>query len=615
MSAARNLVPFQLPGEAAGAAMLPALPAGRTGATGDAPARAALIDSADQEQAEERLAIIQPLLDFDADPHRFAKSKSQLVRSICAERGIGRATLFRWQEAYREGGLPALADRQRSDKGRSRYFEANPRAAWVAAYLHLECRQSYRAVFEELSRRAGELELAELPHYDTVRSWLASVPPSLRAYALKGRREYTERCAPYLSRGYTDVEPNRIWVSDHAIHDVEVMNDCFPEAEWGMPIRLRFTCLLDFRARYVTGASWCWEGSSRSIATAMRRALLRYEPCEGFYCDNGKDYLKVAKGAVPAYLVDPSAIAGWHQRELVHIERTGILARLGIRVTHCIVHHPQSKHVERFFRTMHEQFDRRWHHHYTAGAPHLRPDATTAAMMLHRKLMKRGKAANSTHPPASVFIALATEWIEEYHNRPHSGRGMDGATPAEIFAMRPEGIVRADSDALALLLEEHDRRKVRECSVEIGRRRYIGFDQESLHTLHQLNDTSVVVAYDANDPDAVAILDDAGHLLTWAKAESYLRMDPADPETQAAIAQSMADRRHLEKETRNTLAVISRTARSLGAKTPVESMAERAAIIPAVESLLTHRTPKPKPSADAQAPASAAEIAANFWRS
>jgi hypothetical protein len=573
--------------------------------------RALLVNSADEQCALERLAILRPLLDFEDDPALFAQSKNQIVATLCTKNRLCRRTIFDWQRRYREGGLAALADRQRADKGKSRWFGANQQAAWVAAYLHLECRQSYRAVHEALVENRELLELADLPHYDTVRSWLGSMPRCLRAYALKGRRVYQERMAPYVSRGYADVASNQIWVSDHAIHDVEVMNDCFPEAEWGAPLRLRFTCLLDFRSRYVVGSSWCWEGSSHSIATALRRAIGVHGACQHFYCDNGKDYLRVAKGAVPAYLIDPEEVRGWHERELAQIERVGVLARLGIRVTHCIVRHPQSKHVERFFRTMHEQFDRRWHQHYTGGAPHLRPDATAAAMMLHRSLLKHGRAASSTHPPASAFIALCMEWIEEYNHRPHSGRGMDGRTPADVFAERSIEERSADPNALALLLEEHTRRRVRECSVELEKRRFTFFDDASRDTLHQLNDTSVVVAYDANDLDSVAILDDAGHFLTWAKPESYLRMDPADPETQRQIAQSMADRRHLEKQTRNALALISRTARAIGAKTPVEAMADRASLVPVIESALTHRSPKLKPASDAQAPASAADIAAS----
>jgi hypothetical protein len=631
MSAIRHLLPFRTAGaETTAISLSGALTGLQPGTSGELfPGRAALLGPAEQEQAEGRLAAIQPLLDYDVDPGRFAHlrltdgtsvtSKSLLAEHLSEKHGVSKRTLFGWQRTYREGGLPALADRQRSDKGRSRWFESNRNAAWVAAYLHLECRQSYRAVHEALVANSEALALAELPSYETVRAWLSSAPACLRAYALQGRRAYQERMAPYLSRGYTDVASNQIWVSDHALHDAEVLNDCFPELEFGAPMRLRITCLIDFRSRYVVGASWCPEGSSRSIATAMRRAIAQHGPCSHFYCDNGKDYLKVARGAVPAYLRDPEAIAGWSEREMARIERVGILARLGIRVTHCIVRHPQSKHVERFFRTMHEQFDRRWHQHYTGGAPHLRPDATSAAMMLHRKLARHGRVNESTHPPASLFIALAMGWIEEYHGRPHSGRGMEGATPAEIFAERP-AMSSTPVDALALLMEEQTRLKVRECAVEWtpvpkgGKRRFTFFDEASRDTLHMLNEQHVIVAYDPNDLDTVALLDESGHFLCWAKAEQYLRMDPADPGTQQQIADSMRDRRHLEKTTRNVIAEISRNARAIGARTPVESLAARTPLAPVIESALTHRSPKPQPSSDAKAPLTATEIAANFWR-
>ena len=47
------------------------------------------------------------------------------------------------------------------------------------------------------------------------------------------------------------------------------------------------------------GYSWCSEGSSHSITSALRRGVERYGPPESIYVDNGKDYLKVAKGAMP----------------------------------------------------------------------------------------------------------------------------------------------------------------------------------------------------------------------------------------------------------------------------------------------------------------------------
>jgi hypothetical protein len=587
-------------------------------------ARVKLPDPDDQAQAEERFSILEPILDFA--PERYAQlrladgravtSRSRMVLYQAETRGVAPRTLKLWLKRYRDGGFPALADKQRADKNTSRWFAQNPKAAALAAHLRLNCQQSYRVCYEAIVDDAELLGVTRLPSYDTVRNWLASAPPSLQTYALKGRRAYQERMAPYISRSYGDVFANQVWVSDHMIHDVEVMNDCFPEAPFGAPIRLRFTCLLDYRARYVVGASWAWEGSSRSIATAMRRAFAQHDPCEHFYCDNGKDYLKVAKGAQPAYLSDPAEIRGWHEQEMRQIEQQGILARLGIKVTHCIVRHPQSKHVERFFRTLHERFDKRFYQHYTGGASHLRPDATSAAMEMHRKLMKHGRVNESLHPPASIFIALCMAWIEEYHQTAHSGDGMDGRTPAEVFLSEqaPERKAqRPDNQSLALLLAEQTRRKVRECAIELNKRRYIHYDAVSRDILHELNDREVVVAYDPLDPEGVAILDDAGHFLCWARAEEKLGFNPADKEIQRRIGESMADRRHLEKAVRNTLDGISRAALANGARTPVEMLAERAKVSPVVEGALTHRAPKLKPEpADMSAPPTPAQAARMF---
>src|SRR5271157_624794 len=263
-----------------------------------------------EAQARERYAVIEPLIHFEreqrAAPHGQlhldlglklpdgtpVTTFTQMCLYLADKHKKGRATLLRWLARWREGGLPALADRTRSDKDTSRFFAKHPKAATLAAYLFLEQRQSVRAAHEAIQRDCLSLGITprELPDYETVRAFLKGPAFSepLKILAREGQRVYRERCAPYVSRGYTDVGSNEIWVSDHMIHDVEVQNDCFLDAEWGTPIRLCFTAILDFRARFVAGCSWAWEGSSRSITTALRRAVTAHGPAEVFYCDNGQ---------------------------------------------------------------------------------------------------------------------------------------------------------------------------------------------------------------------------------------------------------------------------------------------------------------------------------------
>jgi hypothetical protein len=513
------------------------------------------------------------------------------------------------QKFTKNGGLDGLRRKPREDAGRSRFFEDYPKAANHAAYVHLEQRQSARCAYEAIVRDHVQLDIPreDLPDYQTVRRWLKSIPPVYVTLAREGRRSYRERMSPYISRAYAE-NPNEIWVSDHMIHDVEAQNDCFLDAPVGAPIRLRFTCLLDFRARFVVGTSWCWEGSSDSIASALREAVGRYGPARMLYCDNGKDYLKVAKGAMPGYLRSEMEPAEWYAHEFERIENRGVLARLGMSVQHCIVRHPQSKHVERFFRTVHERFDKKFPT-YTGGSPATRPDFTADAMAQHRRLLRIGTPQRSRHPLASEVIRMCRAWIEEYHQRPQAGKGMDGRSPAQVFEERETRPI-PDQQVLALLLLERQRRKVRECAVTLNRGRYIGCDETGRAILHELNECDVLVAYDPLDTSEAAILNLNGDLLTFAKAESFLPQSPAAHE---AIAESMAERRRLEKQTASTILAIGDEARANGAVTEVEHLARRAQLMPmAVGDHITQRRVRIRPDDAATAPASAGDIAKGF---
>lgn len=590
------------------------------------PRRVALVDPEAAAQAEQRFQFVRLLLEYKATPQRFGAlrlldgspvtSFSRFVEYVSdtSQPSVSTPTLYRWLKRFERG--EDLADRQRRDKGQSRFFASYPKAAWLAAYLHLEERSSCRVAHEAIVRDAAMLEIPaeDLPTYETVRAWLRSMPPSLVVFARIGRKAYRERMAPYLRRSFSDVYANQVWVGDHMIHDVECANDCFDNVEWGAPVRIRFSAMLDYRSRNFVGASWCWEGSSRAIAACMRRGILKYGPPEHIYVDNGKDYRKVARGALPGYLAEsPLAPVDWWRSELDSIASSGFLARLGIAVTHCIPHHPQSKCVERAFRTVHERFDRCWPT-YTSGDPFTRPESTELAMMGHRRLMKAGRVAESNHPLASKFILAALAWLEEYSDTPHTGEGMDGATPRQIFEanLNPSQKPTPEPAALALLMADREKRGVRECAVTLKNRRYIPADQTGWAMMHAANETDVLVAYDAANLDNVAALDQDGNFLAWLEPEQLTRFAPFDKRTQQQIADSMATRKRLEKGNREALAVISRAARQNGAKTPLESLVTRLQL-PAGESgndLITQRKPRlapPEPQIQGLNPGDAAD--------
>ena len=124
-------------------------------------------------------------------------------------------------------------------------------------------------------------------------------------------------------------------------------------------------------------------------------------------------------------------------------------------------------------------------------------------------------------------------------------------------------------------MAEREQRLVREGAITFNKRRYVPVDQAGWATLHEYNEREILIAFDPGIPESADALDLDGFFLASLQAEQLLRFAPGDPATQAQIAESMATRRHLEKGTREAVALISQVARANGAQTPLEAMAGR----------------------------------------
>lgn len=548
-------------------------------------------------EAERRRQILEPILAM-SDPHhrhiyacgvplpdgsiRKITSQNQMVAFVIEQQRqqgtvLSERTLTRWLKAHKAEGTAGLQRKRREDAGQSRWFAQHPKAAALVAFLYLgdgvQQGLSVQACYDMLlaQRELADIDEDDLPHYHTVRAFLGAITPALKMYSRKGKEEFAGAMLPYLSRAYNEAA-NWCWVSDHMIADVEVMNDCFHGAPMGAPVRLRLTALLDYRARYLVGYTWAWEGTSASIADALRNAVLQHGPCELFYCDNGKDYLKVAKGSLPGYM-QPSSVeaADWYAREMARIDQTGVLARLGIQVTHCIVRHPQSKHVERFFRTVHETFCKLWST-YTGGKPSLRPDNTSALMAVHRRALRHGDLTQSHHPLASEFIAAFDNWLRMYHGKPQDGEGMDGRSPAQVFAQErnPNQRPKPSREELVPLLWDIKRVTVSESQVTVNGVQYAPTDAVQAQLMFHLNRRKVNVAYSQIDASCVAVLSDDNRLLTMLDRKTLVRMAPNDERTQAQIAAIQQQRGTLVRGVRDDRETVVRAGRQLGALHPLQ---------------------------------------------
>ena len=214
-------------------------------------------------------------------------------------------------------------------------------------------------------------------------------------------------------------------------------------------------------------------------------------------------------------------------------------------------------------------------------------------------MLKAGEVEGSPLPSASVYIAAFRAWVEqEYNQAPHSGKGMEGRSPNEVFDEHYPSDQRPQIDLaqVAHLFFDSAQRKVDSCGVLLDRTRYVGLTAEDDAALLMRTAEKVDVRYDRNDPNVAVALDGAGRLIARLRPE---RMLTQSAEAQPLIAQSMADRRRLQKSVTGLIRGVTQAVAQNGHKTERQHL-ELAAGLAAEPSstaltLITHRSPQPTP--------------------
>src|ERR1035441_8234385 len=187
---------------------------------------------------------------------------------------------------------------------------------------------------------------------------------------------------------------------------------------------------------------------------------------------------------------------------------------------------------------------------------------------------------------------------------------MNGRSPDQVFWEYPNPAQRPPFEPADLVrtFVERQRRKIRECSVTLEGRRYIGADSVAAHLLHDQAEQEVIVTYDSNDADNVAVLDMENNFLCWVKPEQLL---PHSAEAKPAIALAIAERRRLRNGTQDAIGEIPRLAAATGASTPLEIMERKARALPIdPRDFVSQR--RVRPDNLARAPLSSDEIARRF---
>ena len=434
------------------------------------------LSDADRLEASWRFGGIEALLDREKYHllHVQYPRMGELLPYLAKLHAVKVRTIYRWLDAWKAGGLPALVRKDRADKGMPKLLSAAARDLLIAlampqrgAYGALRVAEMWRVYCEELTwraahvgRRLGDFDRgkyagyvdtagmlapeAQLPQisYETFRVWFNRIPAMVRDLARSGNETYRNRHDILSHRNIAATMPMDYVVMDHRRLDVFCL---IKNRQGGWTLaRPWLTAALDMRTRKWLAWAIVETPSSDSIATVLKRVFIDHGVPAALYWDNGKDFIcEWFEGRKRANRKAPAV------GELDGTWR-GVLGTLDIAVHHAIIRNARAKLIEPNFDRV-ANFDRTLPE-YCGHKPGTRPDAFDDMLAAHEKWLagERPAPAFRTIEQIATLYSAALRNINE---TPLEGDGMRKVTPTGRGWMCP-------NEAWELLIPKVARRTV-----------------------------------------------------------------------------------------------------------------------------------------------------------
>lgn len=330
------------------------------------------------------------------------KSKSLLKQfvdawnTIHSEQRISTRSLYRWISRLEKTGMEGLIDKRGAwNKG----ISSIPEEIWrLFKYYYLdENKPSLKSCYDRVRIMATEKGIG-IPSVSAFERMVNNIPKPVLVRWRDGIKAFEDLCMPYISRDYTSFKSNQIWVTDHHIFDQFVVGPGNKLMRpWG-------TYFEDMRSRLIV-ASYvrCKEPNADVVLACFARGVNAYGIPSEIVLDNGKDYKSLD-------------IFNTEEKN----KANSLAKQLDIITHYALPYNAKAKPIERFFRTFEEQFGKLWQS-YCGNNPNNRP--------------RRLKNLNRDHYPTfEEWKELHDIYIDQYYNMaPHTGNGMDGKSPYEVY--------------------------------------------------------------------------------------------------------------------------------------------------------------------------------------
>lgn len=348
---------------------------------------------------------------------RWNRRELEISEELASRVGsFSESTLRRWERRYRQYGLAGLClqySASERDRGPGELTLDEKDRELIQAYYLLPQKPPLTVALSNIQRLHGR----EIP-YEPARRFVDSIPKPVIIRYREGEKKYSDVVEPTVRRQYTDIDAMQWVVSDHRTLDFLVVN------ERGKQFRPVLTAVADMRSRKLLGWWLDETPSSHTILCALEMMGRNFGAAEHILIDNGRDYRsKALNGAVvPEYIWEDGVM------KVERNEVEGIFTEMGTTVHYSTPYNGRSKPIERLFRDVADYFDRQFPS-YVGSDTSSRPDEVKR---YYGRFNNKSKL-EVEYSLDDIRIAFEhhANWWNKTHS--HSGRGMNGRTPDEVF--------------------------------------------------------------------------------------------------------------------------------------------------------------------------------------
>lgn len=434
-------------------------------------------------------------------------------------------TLRRKWSAYKQGNLDGLVDKR--GQWRKGQTSINVKLWDVFLSYYLEENQFPLAKCVEYTEMwAQQLapELLPLPHEAAFRRYLEiDVPHDVIVLAREGDKAFKDRCAPYISRFYDDLESNEYWVGD--THTIDVISQVEGSEKRH---RLYIVAFQDVRSGIYTGWHITDKPSSQATLLALRHGIIQCGIPTNIYVDNGREFLNFDVGGL-----------GHRTKKSQKDAPTPppIFERLGIHMVNALVRNARAKIIERTFCDFKNSISRLF-------------DTYTGGNVLEKPEILKKNLKNGAIPFDDDVKSVIVDMLEGYHNvGEYGGRVVKDRGKRRIDIYNENLITRrtATAENLSLLLMRSTRpQTVRNNGVylTVSGQRLDYWDTDLL--MGPYKGKQVYLRYDPDDLNEVRLYDpETDCFIQTVPMDDICRLKYGD--THENVSAAMKEQRAYEK--------------------------------------------------------------------